>query len=618
MSRTLYHYYEAELHFIRELAHEFGRKYPAAAARLQLERDRSVDPHVERLIEAFALLSARVRNKIHDEFPELTDAMLSVLYPHLLAPIPSVAVVQFRIDPSVAVPEGIAVKRHSPLTAPGRPGTAACRFRTAYDAMLWPIEVAEAKLMSPPFPPGFTVPVEAQAALILRLRMGGELTFATATIDSLRFHAMGDASLTAPLYDLLFAHHLETVIGLPDKPKSSLRLTPGESVAPVGFADDEGLYPYPPNVFAGYRLLAEYFSYPAKFLFFDLKLGPRVRELTPGKELQVTLFLNRTHPRLEQLLNATYFRLGCTPAVNLFEQTAEPIGFTHTKPDYPVVPVVNRPKEYEVYSIEQVTAASSTGANREFRPFYRNTIRSETDGETAGELFWSMQRRPSFAEDDRGGDVFLHLTQTGFDPAAATGETLVVRTLCTNRDQPMRLPRIGDEVRFDPAFAAPGLKVQCLRNPSVPLRSDAAPARYWHLISHLNLNHLSMTGDDVGTEAFQALLRLYEWNDSEADPQATASARQAIDGIQAIRSERTTAWIGAGSLGGFARGLKVILELDESRYGSASGTLFAAVLEQFFGLYVTINSFTQLVLRYKQRHGDAKRWPPRAGDRPLG
>src|SRR3954462_12274243 len=116
MSETIYRYYERELLFIRQMAQEFARQYPAAAGRLLLEPGRSVDPHVERMIESFALLAGRVQHKLDDEFPELTDALLGVLYPHYLAPIPSLAMVQFLVDPARALlKDGFVIDRHSRL-----------------------------------------------------------------------------------------------------------------------------------------------------------------------------------------------------------------------------------------------------------------------------------------------------------------------------------------------------------------------------------------------------------------------------------------------------------------------------------------------------------------------
>ena len=614
MSEALYPYYEAELYFIRKLAQEFARKYPAAAARLQLEPDRSADPHVERLIEAFALLSARVRHKLHDEFPELTDALLSVLYPHALAPIPSIAVVQFQLDPARATPEGVKVPAGSPLHT-ARIGAMVCKYRTCYPLALWPVTVAEAKLHPPPFPPGLNPPIAANAALRLRLRTAGELTFDKLQLDRLRFHLIGDNVLTSPLYELIFNHALQVVFAAPDRPRDAITLPAEGALKPVGFEASDALLPYPDNVFPGYRLLTEYFAYPAKFLFVDVAGWDEVRRLGPVRELDLIVFLNRSHPRLEQLIEPAMFRTGCTPVVNLFEHTAEPIPLTHTKPDYRVVPDVGHPLGYEVHSITSVTAAGTDGTDREYRAFYHFQHGGDRESRTA---FWYAMRRPSLAHDDRGTDVELHLVDTTFDPAAATGETVVVRTLCTNRDLPNRLPRVGEEVRFEPAFAAPGMKVRCVRNPTGPLRPPPARGRYWHLVSHLNLNHLSLTADGSGLEALKGLLKLYDLTDPESEPQAAALARQSIEGVVGVSSRRTTAWVGAGELGGFARGLEVDLELDETKFVGNSGFLFAAVLERFLGLYVSLNSFTRLVARYRQQEGDLRRWPPRAGELPLG
>lgn len=615
MSEELYPYYQAELYFIRKLAQEFARKYPAAAARLQLETDRSADPHVERLIEAFALLAGRVRHKIHDEFPELTDAVLSVVYPHSLAPVPSLATVRFETDPHRPTPpEGVALAAGSRLNT-DRVGDLACQYRTCYPVTLWPVSLASAKLHPPPFPPGLNPPLRAVAALRLRLQVTGEVTHDRMRFPALRFHLAGDSSLTAPLYDLLHNHAIEVAFSSPEKPKAVVTLPAAEAIKPVGFEPGEAVLPYPDNVFPGYRLLTEYFAYPEKFLYADIAGWDAVRAaFGPVKQAEVVIFFDRGHPRLEQLLDANMLRLGCTPAINLFELTAEPIPLTHTRPEYRLVPEVGHPTGYEVYAVREVTGASSSGGDVAYQPFYHFR-----HGGTRGDrhAFWYATRRPGLAQDDRGSDVFLHLVDSGFDPASAVGETLVVRTLCTNRDLPTRLPRVGEEVRFHLGFAAPGVRARSVRNPTGSLRPVSPRGRYWHLISHLNLNHLSLTGDESGTEALKAMLRLYDLNDPAAEPRAAALAREAIEGVLRVSSRRTTAWVGADELGGFARGLEVMLELDEEKFTGASAVLYASVLERFFALYASVNSFTQLVARFRQRDGVLKRWPPRAGDKPL-
>jgi type VI secretion system protein ImpG len=309
------------------------------------------------------------------------------------------------------------------------------------------------------------------------------------------------------------------------------------------------------------------------------------------------------------------FRLGCTPVINLFELTAEPIPLTHTRPEYKIIPEVGYPSGYEVYSVLSVTAARADGRDVEYQPFYHfrhGQCRADRHA------FWYATRRPGLLPDDRGTEVFLHLVDSGFDPVSATGETLVIRTLCTNRDLPTRLPRVGEEVRMQLDFAAPGVKARTVRNPTGSLRPQSPRHRYWHLISHLNLNHLSLTSDTIGVEALKSLLRLYDLTDPVADPGPAALARQAIDGILSIASRRTTRWIGHGELAGFARGLEITLELDEESFVGASGVLFATMLERFFALYASVNSFTQLVVRYRQRDGILKRWSPRAGEQPIG
>jgi type VI secretion system protein ImpG len=612
MNESLYQYYEGELHFIRRLAQEFARAYPAAAARLQLEPNRSTDPHVERLIEAFALLAGRVRQKLHDEFPELTDALLHVLYPHYLAPIPSMAMLQFDLDPARGVPIGVTIPSGSMLHT-SRVGDVACRFRTCYPAVLWPIAVTEAKLLPPPFPSGVTPPDRAAAVIRLRLRAPGELTFTEMAIDRLRLHLHGDHLLMYPLYELLMNNAVQVVIRAMDvKGSAPIVLSPEEALQPVGFGLDEGLLPFPRQAFPGYRLLTEFFAYPFKFLFVDLGGWDRIRRFGPSRQLEVLFFVNRTHQRLEQALDASMFRLGCTPAVNLFEVTAEPIALTQARPEYKIVPEVGEPRGYEIYSIDSVTGALPDGTDVEYRPFYcfnhggdRTTLRT----------FWYSSRQPSLIEGDRGTDVYLSLVDLGFDPARPPETVMVVRTTCTNRDLPNHLPRVGDEVPFEMEFAAPGAKVRCLRNPVPPRRPPLRRGAHWRLVSHLCLNHLSLGDGAEGLAALQEILRLYDFNDPES-PIAIVM-RNLVEGIVELTSRRVVAWIGGPTGGSFGRGIEVSVEFDEDKYVGTSMYLFSAVLERFLGLYVSINSFSQLVARAKQREGELKRWPPRAGDRPL-
>jgi type VI secretion system protein ImpG len=617
MSQTLYHYYERELTFIRQFAREFAEQYPAAAGRLLLEPNRSTDPHAERLIESFALLTGRIQHKIDDEFPELTTALLGVLYPHYLAPIPSVAIVQFELDAARARdPEGFTIGRHSRLST--RPvADMPCRYRTGYPAHLWPVRVSDARLIRPPFPRGMSPPRAAAAALRIQLEAQGGQKFAGLNLDVLRLYLKGEADTVAMLYELIFNHALEVVVRDPGgaTTPAPYGLRPREALAQVGFDREDGLLPYPPQSFVGYRLLSEFFAFPHKFHFVDVRGLRRACRAGYQNQLEIVLFLDRASPKLEQDVTAETFRLGCAPAINLFAQTAEPIVLSRTKSEYRVVPDVAYPDGMEVYSVDAVTSVDPiAGETTEYLPFY--SLRHGTTVDDARD-FWYAVRRPSVRPNDRGTEVYLNLVNLGFDPIRPSDPSLVVRTTCTNRELPAVLQQAGERLAFDLEAAAPLSKIRCVQSPSLPLRPPLRRGNYWRLVSHLCLNHLSLADSAEGRESLQEILRIYDMSDPGADKQRAMVTRQLIEGIAAVRSRRVTGRLPGAGVEGFCRGTEVTIEFDEQKYVGSGVFLFASVLERFLGLYTTINSFTQLIARTTQGEGPLKTWPARAGDQQL-
>jgi type VI secretion system protein ImpG len=617
MSRSLYHYYERELTFIRQLAQDFARQYPAAAARLLLEPNRSTDPHIERLIESFALLTGRIQHKLDDEFPELTTALLGVLYPHYLAPIPSMAVVQFDLDHGRAqLPEGFLIERRSRLSV--RPiADQPCKYRTGYPVTLWPVEVTGATFMRPPFPRGMSPPRGTVAALRIQLACLGGLSFAGLELETLRFFLTGENETIAILYEILFNHVLQAVFLSPEDMANPAPIvaTPAECLSQVGFELDEGLLPYPRQSFLGYRLLSEFFAFPSKFHFVDLRGLRRVCRAGFQRRLDVVLFLNRGSAKLEQDIRADTFLLGCTPVINLFAQTAEPIRLTQARFEYEIVPDVAHPNGMEVYSVDSVTSVDAvTGIQAEYYPFY--SFRHGTNAENDG-TFWSATRRASLRPADRGTDVYLNLVDLDFDPRLPADPVLVVRTTCTNRDMPAFLRDAGERIPFELEAAAPVARILCVRSPTNPLRPPLRRGTYWRLVSHLCLNHLSLSASPEGLEALKEILRVYDFSDPEHDRQTALVTQQLIEGITSLASRRVTGRIASSDGVSFCRGMEVKMEFDEEKYFGTGVYLFASVLERFLGLYATINSFTQLVARTKQAERPFKAWPPRAADQQL-
>ncbi len=611
MSDELLPYYNSELNFIRQLGAEFARAYPKQAERLQIKEETTTDPHVERLIEAFAFLNARVRHKLDDDFPELADAMLGVLYPHYQTPIPSMAMVQFVLDPAQGeLASGYAIPRDSELeTEPveGEP----CRFRTCYPVTLWPIEIVGASLMSRPFAAPAT-PHTADAVAVLRLEMqcqGKELTFAQLAMPSLRFFLKGQGQHVYPLYELIFNHVRGVALAVaPQDPQAAVLRK--DCLQPVGFERDEGMLPYAARSFLGYRLLTEYFAFPEKYLLFDLAgLSARALERA-GKRLEVYFYLDRTIRELEQNVTKEMFQLGCAPMVNLYRQQAEPITIGHTETSYRVVPDVRRPLAGEVYSIDRVTAVSVDNERVEYRPFY--SFKHASDREVQ-RRFWHATRQPAekaAGQIDQGTEVFMTLVDLDFSPSAPADWTLEIQTTCLNRDLPNRLPFGGGQPKLRLTTGAPLARIDCLTRPTPTLRPPLKRGALWRLISHLSLNHLSLADYEEGADALREILKLYDFNDS-------AETRSTIGGILGVRTRRVVGRDPRDPRGGFCRGMEATIHFDEDRFVGSGLFLFASVLERFLGLYCSINSFSKLIATTNKREGELRRWAPRAGETVL-
>src|SRR5262245_10600263 len=466
MRDELLGYYERELTFLRQLGAEFAEKYPKIASRLLLEPERCEDPHVERMIEAVAFLTGRVHRKIDDEFPELTESLLNVLYPNFLSPIPSASIVQFLTDPERSnVQTGQTVPRGAKMYANPVDGSS-CRFRTCYPVTVWPIEVAGVRFELPQ--PGSTLTGATRSVLRIELRTFGSMPFSqlrekTADqqelpLDRLRFYLAGESKVVHALYEAVFNNLVRAEVRAAGA--SSGIILPRGAVRPVGFERDEGLLPYSDRSFLGYRLLQEYFAFPEKFLFFDVARLDRAMSSQNGDRIELLFALNREFP-LERSVTAQTFRLHCAPIVNLFEQVAEPIHLSHLQSEYRVIPDVGHPSALEVYSIDSVTSSRpDQEAPTSYEPFY--SLRHAGDREAAP-AFWHASRRPSERREDDGTEVYLTFVDLGFNPSAPPAETITVHTTCSNRDLPGRLPFGNPEGDFHLEGPAPFTGIRCLR-----------------------------------------------------------------------------------------------------------------------------------------------------------
>ena len=620
MNTELLPYYERELVFLRKIAAEFAAQYPERASALKLTRDSCGDPHVERILEGFALIAGRLQRRLDEEFPEITNSLLELLYPHLLRPVPSLAIVQFRADPELSKQRtGQTVPRGATVYSRAINGVQ-CRFRTVYPANLWPIAVTSAAFgATADLIPGVSSQ-DARYALRIELQLLGGHKLSGLDLNGLRFRIGGDSQAAHWIYEILFnkvvrialrplSDHDKPIRGIGDHTV----FLPSDSIRPVGFTREEALLPVAETSFQGYRLIQEYFAYPQKFIFFDLAGLEMLPRNAAGERFEIIFLIEAIEQRdrallLETTVNSETFQLGCTPAINLFERTAEPIRLSHTKTEYEVIPDVYSPAGFEVYSIDRVVSVSpNTTTPDEYRPFYSFRHGSLIGSPQNPEAFWFSSRRRSTRPGNTGTDVFLSFVNRNFKVSDPVQEAVTAYTTCSNRNLALELNADGSWGEIDLESGAL-IQARILHGPTPPLRADFRGSLQWRLISHLSLNHLSLV--DGGVDALQEILRLY-------DPLAVQSTSGQIEGITSVRSSRKIARLDSEYGFVFCQGLAIDMEMDENRFAGGGAFLLACILERFFGLYCAVNSFTQLRVSTRQRRGIVWQWPIRSGEQAV-
>jgi len=606
----LFHYSQ-ELTYLRYLGAEFANKYPKVASRLLLEAGKCEDPHVERLLEGFAFLAARIYTKIDDEFPEVVESLLSILYPYYLRPIPSASVVQFHLDPEQGkLTSGLPIPRGSLLYSAPVAGTP-CKFQTCYETTLWPLEVKAADWRSadriqPP------APISSAAAVIrLEIHCLPDVRFSQLDLKTLRLFLQGDGTVVNGLIELLCNNSIQIVArDLAAPAKKTVVFAPG-SLRQVGFKPDEGLFPFPRRSFWGYRLLQEYFAFPEKFCFLDLSGFEKLAAADFGDRIELLFFLSefeRSDRRqtLELGVSRNTFRLGCAPVVNLFEQVAEPILMEQKRFEYRIVPDARREEALDIFSIDDVVGVMS-GASETiaYEPFYSHR---HSAGAGPTQTFWHSTRKLSGWRTNKASDVYITFVDLTGSKKTPDKDTVTLRLTCSNGELPSRLPFGNEEGDFQLGTGGPITRIVALTKPTDALQPPADHGLLWRLVSKLSLNYLSLVSE--GVDAFREILRLHNFTGS-------LSAEKQVDGILSLRSEPHFARLTSSHGVTFARGTRIEIELDEEQFAGTGAYTFAAVLDVFLGLYTSMNSFSQLVVRTRQRKRVLKQWPPRAGQKIL-
>ncbi len=623
MDERLLDHYNNELRHLREMAGEFAREFPKIAGRLSLDKDAKEicpDPYVERLLEGFAFLAARIHLKLDAEFPRFTQSLLETVYPHFLAPVPSMAMVRFdpeENDPALAA--GVNIPRGTLLRSNlGKGERTACTFQTAHAVRLLPLRIVEARYFTRDLVQlNLPAEVQAKAAIRLRLQVTAGVPFHEINLDPLQFFLRGADDLPGWIYEQVFARKTALVLQSPEERGKTLAVLPVSCIRQCGFAAHEALLPPSARSFEGYRLLREYFAFPQRFRFFEVADFGDAAHSCKGTQLDLVFALKDADTRLEGRVEAGSFELYCTPIINLFSKVLDRIDLSNRFSEFHVVPDHNRPLDFEVFEIENATGyGAEAGQEQEFRPFY---LAKDTDVR-AGAFYTTNRvprvltakekqfgRRSTYA----GTEVYLTLVDATSAPYRPDLRQLGIRALCTNRHLPIQMAVGVGRTDFTMDLSAPITGIRCLAGPTLPTPSPAEGRFSWRLISHLSLNYLSLidTEKDGGAVGLRDILRLYtNSNDLQI-------ARQ-IEGVLSVHSKPVLRRVKTPGPITFARGLEVMITLDETAFEGIGAFILGAVLEQFLAKYVALNSFTETVIRSQQR-GEIMRWPARTGKRQI-
>jgi len=615
-------FYNQELAHLREMGAEFAREYPKVAARLGMEGLEVADPYVERLLEGFAFIAARIQLKLDAEFPRFTQHLLELTYPHHLAPMPSFGICEFvpragegSLASGPLVPRGTSLR--SPIP---RGEQTACEFRTAHALRLWPIEIAEVRSFT--YAPDLPVdrvrtPEPVKGGLRIRLRCRGGLHFEQLECDALTFHVAAQDATAHRLHELVHGACVGAMLTDGAPRATLLHALPRGEVREVGHADEQALLPYTPRSLQAYRLLHEYFAFPQRYLFFEVTgLLPGLRRVA-SDECELVLLFGRADPALESSVDSSALAINATPIVNLFPRRADRVHLSEERFEHHLVVDRARPMDFEIHT---VTSVRGIAAERErdvaFQPLY-GTFEDAPDvgayftARREPRMLSSGQRQHGTRSGYVGSEVFLSLVDEREAPYPHALQQLAVEVLATNRDLPLLLP-IGALGSLTPHDALPVEGVRLLRGPTRPRPAVSGGDVAWRLVNHLSLSHLSLidAADGRGATALRELLSLY----AEASDPAN---RQVVEAVRRVASRPLVRRLPVPGPIVFGRGVGVELTVDEAAFADGGAFLFGAVFEKFIARYVSINSFTQTSLTGEGR-GRIGAWPARAGARTLG
>ena len=609
MDEVLLSYYNRELTYIRSLGAEFADQHPKIAGRIRLDKDIVEDPHVSRLIESFAFLTARIRHTLDDSFPELTEALMGVLYPDYHAPIPSMSIVNISLLKELT--EKCVVEQGTLIATESTP-LGVCYYRVVDDTDIYPVHINKTQFVSQPYhapalPQGYVkTTISNQAMMQITLKCEEGVTFSELSVPKLRFYINGQPQHTFKLYELLQTNVTGIALARHSSDPEAVFLPPS-AISPCSLMKYCETIPVDGRTSVAHHLLTEYFTFPERFLFVELD---GLAEYLTGFDDEVNLYIyfGKSDQELVQGIGDASMLLGCVPVVNLFEQPIEGIPADQIGVEKKLCVDATHTKCADIHTINRVYARNSDGKCIDLKPFYGS---HRNQGECHIDLYWNTRRESSQWHSGRishGTDTYISFVDADFNVISPESDWIInADVLCTNRDLPDKLPFGPDHPDFYFTEGGAGLRIKCLTAPTSTIQPLLNEATRWQLITQLSLQHF--TGED-GLQVLKETLNLYNFRQA-------ADTRALIDGIVGMETGVTTARIKQQGRAAICQGTEITLEFDEYYYSGNGLYLFVEILSEFFAQYCTINTFVQLNAKIKQRPGQILEWPARNGKQVL-
>lgn len=574
-------YYEKQLQEFGQQSRAFAQKYPKIAQRLSLNQEQIDDPHIERLIQAFSLVSARIDKKLTDSYDVFTRALFEVMFPQYLRPFPACTVVSFE-DPSKLkqLTEAHIIPAQTTLKSRSIKGVQ-CEFKTTQTVRLLPISLTDLNFSTAP-------------SAHLQLKQNATLSF--------KFSIYGDAQAWItqehlPIYLDAISHFPLQVLDSIFKQGTAFSLKIGQQCLEIanpfsvmGFEESESLLPIDQHTHHAYRLLMEYFCFPEKFNYLNLNLvtlKPHLKQYNEF-ELQLHFKLNLNDQALVRNyseLNIANFKLFTSPAVNLFEKQAEPQKINHQQLEYPLITDTHHPELYQVYSILGMhMIREKTNQQPSYTPVLPFFAMSHYQ-QKHNQFFYALNPKQLKSELIETG---YSIISKSLEPYATKSDFISTKLLCSNRDLPHEvLGQSNNILNLNESSLV--RRALLLKRPTLPQYFQQNQQEQWRIISHLSLNTLAlMKGDTVAH--LKELLGLYNLPNSKEN-------HLLIDSIKKVEFLLMHKLVDSKPFPMFIRGVKAKLSIDSRVFRGHSVYLFSQMLSHIFNLKVQINSFVDVVVQ---------------------